>query len=144
MTPCALIIAASWPFRAFSNAASRAESGDRTLMYTFQGSSALVFIAILDLPAGPQGLVTWRGPTQKTRPCPVSQVQFNKMWSMLMASGAEKFAGGGIVFSEVRSCELLCVFRSIHAEGNDEEFCRSKQQNVAFPYCACFRPSCLR
>ena len=94
MTACALIIAASWPLLAFSNAASRAESGDRTLMYTFQGSSALVFIAIVDLPTGPQGLVTWRGPTQKTRPFPVSREQFNKMWSTLMASGGEKFAGG--------------------------------------------------
>jgi hypothetical protein len=63
-------------------------------MYTFQGSSALVFIAIADLPAGPQGLVTWRGLTQKTRPFPVSEVQVNKMWSTLMASGAEKFARG--------------------------------------------------
>jgi hypothetical protein len=70
-----------------------AQAGDRTLMHTFQEDSRIVYIAIVNLPSGPQGLVTSEDPSRKERSFTVSQAQFDKMWSTLMSSGAQNYAG---------------------------------------------------
>lgn len=69
-----------------------AQSGDRTLMHTFQKDSHIVYVAIFDLPTGPQGLITFEGGAPKERPFTVSRAQFEKMWSTLTSAGAEEYA----------------------------------------------------
>jgi hypothetical protein len=73
----------------------QAQTGNRMLMHTFEDGSDLVFVAIVDSPAGPQGIVTSRNPARNDRHFTVSQEQFEEMWSILMSGEASKYAGGG-------------------------------------------------
>jgi hypothetical protein len=69
-----------------------AQANDRTLMHTFQQGSRVVYVAIVDLPSGPQGLVTSKDRSRRDQPFTVSQAQFDKMWSTLLSAGVEKYA----------------------------------------------------
>jgi hypothetical protein len=71
----------------------QAQAGDRTLMHTFERDSQIVSVAIVDLPSGPQGIVSLHNPDRMEHPVTVSQAEFDKMWKTLMTSGVERYAG---------------------------------------------------
>jgi hypothetical protein len=62
-------------------------------MHTFQEGSNIVFVAVADSPTGPRGLVTSPDHSRKEHSFTVSDAEFEKMWTTLMSTDAEKYAG---------------------------------------------------
>lgn len=71
-----------------------AHDKDRALTYTFKQGRVVVTIVVAEHPSGPEGVVVvWQlaNLSQKQNSFHVTQAQFNRIWSMFMSSGADKY-----------------------------------------------------
>jgi hypothetical protein len=100
----------------------QAQAGNRMLMHSFEDDADLVFVAIVDSAAGPEGIVTSRNSVRKERHFTISQEQFEEMWSILMSGEAGKYAGEGNANRSFDTANFYVFSAGIMPHGTNANF----------------------